>query len=195
MAAKNQEPTLLDQRLIKALNHPTRAYALNVCTHRPASPKEIAAELGEDVSKVSYHFDQLMKLGCVELAKTKKRRAATEHWYRATVKHFFDAETWKRVPAKDRLKFTFDLINLMSGDIGVAARAGTLDGDDNHISRTVLRLDKRGWKEIVSRLAEALEDVLAIKERAALRLAESDEKEIEARVNIIHFELPPPSTS
>lgn len=192
MAAKTQELALLDQRLIAALSHPTRAHALNVCTQRAASPKEIAAELGEDVSGVAYHFDKLLKLGCVEEVKTKKRRAATEHWYRATVKHFFDADTWQRVPEKDRLKITLDLISLMSGDLGQAVQAGTLDGDDNHISRTVLKLDQTGWAEIVARLAETLEDVLAIKERAATRLATSDEKPVHARVSIIHFESPPP---
>jgi hypothetical protein len=47
---------------------------------------------------VSYYVEQLVKLGCIEMVAQKKRRGATEHWYRATVKHFIDADTWKRVP-------------------------------------------------------------------------------------------------
>ena len=182
--------TLLDWRLVKALSHPTRAHALTVCTHRPASPKEIAAELGRDVNHVSYHVNELVKLECVELVDTKKRRNADEHFYKATVRHYFDAEAWEKVPSEDRQKLRIDLIKMISGEVARAARAATLDNEDNHISRVAMRLDEQGWAEIVSRLAETLEDVLAIKESAAMRLGESDEAGIDTRVNIIHFVLP-----
>ncbi len=183
---------LIHERLIKAFNHPTRVHALTVCTQRRASPKEIAAELGQEINKVSYHINELVKLNCLELVETKKRRNADEHFYTATVSPFVDAKTWKRIPKPDRIKLRIDLIKLMSAEIEVAAGALTLDTADNHISRVALRLDRQGWEEIVSRLAETLEDVCQIKESAAIRLGESDEATIDTRVNIIHFEAPPP---
>lgn len=195
MAKQTQDDlTLLDSRLVKALSHPTRAHALTVCTQRPASPKEIAAELDRGINHVSYHINELLKLECVELVATKKRRNADEHFYKATVRHYFDAESWERVPEQERLKLRIDLIRMMSAEIGDAARAATLDTADNHISRVALRLDKQGWGEIVSRLAETLEDVLAIKESAAIRLGKSDEPGIDTRVNVIHFESPAPQS-
>lgn len=186
---------LLHEQLAKAFSHPARAHALTVCTQRPASPKEIAAELGEEINKISSHMNELVKLACIELVDTKKRRNANEHFYAATIRPFVDAETWKRMPEPDRLKLRVDLIRHMSAEIEDAARAATLDRDDNHVSRVALRLDEQGWKEIVSRLAETLEDVCAIKESAAIRLGESDDTGIDTRVNIIHFETPPMPTS
>ena len=173
-----------------ALKHPTRSYALNLCTQRPTSPKEVAGDLRLDVSAVYYHFDRLVKLGCIEEVSTQKRRGATEHFYRATVKHFFDAETWKNVPEESRMKITLDIVGSTSEDLSRAAQAGTLDKDDNHISRTLLKLDEQGWAETVARLAEALEDVMTIKERSALRLLESDETPIDTSVSILHVETP-----
>lgn len=62
----------------------------------------------------------------------------------------------------------------------------TLDKDDNHISRTVMKLDAEGWDEIVARLKETLDDVLAIKERAERRVVTADENVIHAKVSILH---------
>jgi len=47
-----------------------------------AGPKEIAQEIDEDVSLVSYHVKALAKLDFVEVVREVKRRGATEHFYR-----------------------------------------------------------------------------------------------------------------
>ncbi len=181
---------LFDWRLVKALSHPTRAHALTVCTHRAASPKEIAAELDREVNHVSYHINQLLKLNCIELVETKKRRNADEHFYRATVRHYFTPAAWKTVPDHARLKLRIDLVKMVSSEAATAARAHTLDTIDNHMSRTALRVDKQGWNELAALLDETLEGVLVVKENAAMRLGESDELPVDARVSLLHFEIP-----
>jgi len=179
-----------DQRLVKALRHEARAYALTVLTHREASPKELAADLGMSVNHMAYHIKQLVKLECAELVRTVKRRNADEHFYKATVQHFFDPEEWKQVPEHDRLKMRVDLIKEVSGEASVAAKAMCLDTVDNHMSRTPMRIDQQGWKELSVYLDEALERVLKIREEAALRLGKSSEDWIEARVALIQFAMP-----
>lgn len=187
------KPTGVDQfdmRLVKALRHPTRGHALTVLTDRIASPKEIADELGIDVSLASYHFKRLVELRCIELVKVKKIRNADQHFYRATVQHFFSPEEWKKVPTHDRLKLRIDLVKLISGEASIAAAAKTLDTVDNHMTRTAMRLDKQGWAELSAQFDVQLEKVLMIKEAAALRLGESDEAPIDARVALLQFAMP-----
>jgi predicted ArsR family transcriptional regulator len=179
-----------DWRLVKALSHPTRAHALMVCTHRPASPKEIAAELGVNINHVYYHVKELVKLECVELVETKKRRAVDEHFYKATVRHYFSPEDWKKVPRHKRMSLRVELMKTVSGDASTAARGETLDSGGNHMSRVALQVDSQGWREISERLDEALEDVMQIKSSAAVRLGQSDERGIETRVSLLHFEFP-----
>lgn len=180
-----------DWRLVKALSHPTRAHALMVCTHHPASPKMIAAELGLPLNHAYYHMKQLVELECLELVETKKRRAVVEHFYKATVRHYFSPEDWKKVPRHNRLSLRIELMKTVSGEASTAARSETLDTGDNHMSRVAMQVDKQGWLEIAARLDEALEDVMEIKSDAAVRLGKSGEDGIETRVNLLHFQLPP----
>ncbi len=184
----SDELSLLDELIVKAYGHPTRVHALALCTERPSSAKEIAADLDEPIQNVSYHIEQLLKWDCLELAFSRKRRAATENFYKATVPARVSAVAWKRLPKKDRLKLRVDLIAQMSQEIGCAASTGSLDTTTNHISRTVLRLDQQGLGEVTDRLAETLEEIEEIKARAAIRLGQSGETSIDTRVNIIQFE-------
>lgn len=190
LGAKAKEPSLLDKRLITALNHPTRAYALNVLTQRPASATELAQEIGEEPTLVAYHFDQLVKLGCIEEVTTRKRRGATERFYRATVRHYFDADAWATVPDKDRLRITMDVLRLVSSDLDESLKAGTVDAPDRHLSRTPMKLDEAGWTEILALLEATLEELLTIRDRAAKRMLKSGEKPRVAKVSIVHLETP-----
>src|SRR5258705_7954464 len=74
----------IDQRLAKALSHSLRAQALALIAEGPASPKQIAERLDADLRSVAYHVRVLVRLGCVELVETQKRRGAVEHIYKAT---------------------------------------------------------------------------------------------------------------
>ncbi len=188
--AKPKAPALLDKRLITALNHPTRAYVLNVLTQRPASSTELAREIEEEPTSVAYHFEQLVKLGCIEEVSTKKRRGATEHFYRATVRHYFDAQAWAAVPDKDRFGIVMGVLRLVSGDLDEALKAGTVGASDLHISRTPMKLDNAGWTEVIVLLEATLEALIAIRERAATRMAKSGETHRIAKVSLMHLETP-----
>lgn len=183
-------PKLVDDRLVAALSHETRAHALTACTERPTSSKEIAAELGLSVSGVWYHVHKLRDLGCIELVESKKRRGATEHFYRATVRHFFDAETWAKLPEQKRETIAVGILQMIAADVDTAVRAKYVDTGENHLSRTLLILDPEGWAETTELLAETLEGLLCIREKCVMRRAETDGAPIRASVSIMQFELP-----
>ena len=191
MPAKQQKkPRLIDERLVTALSHETRAHALTVFTERPASTKELAEELDQSVSAVWYHVDKLLKLGCIELVETKKRRGANERFFRATVRHFFDAEAWESLPRQKRLAIAMGILRLISADLDSAVRAETVDTIDNHLSRTLLNLDRDGWVESNALLDDTLESLLAIREKATMRMAKSGGEPVRSSVSMMCFELP-----
>ena len=82
-AGKNQKGRI-DKGLVKALTHDLRVEILEILGERIASPKELAIEVGEGLSQVSYHVKVLRTYECIELVSTKPRRGAVEHYYRAT---------------------------------------------------------------------------------------------------------------
>jgi len=192
---EKKTPRLLDDRLVTAFSHETRAHALGVFAVRPASTKEIATELEKSVSAVWYHVDKLHKLGCIEPVRSEKRRGATEHFYRATVPHFFDDETWASLPKRNRHEIAIGILRLIAGDVSEAVRADAVDTIDNHLSRSLLNLDREGWDESKLLLDETLERLYEIRERATMRMAESAEGSIRVAAAIMQFELPPRADS
>lgn len=52
---------------------------------RAISPRELALELDEGLTHVSYHVHVLAECGAAKLVRTEKARGATRHFYRRTV--------------------------------------------------------------------------------------------------------------
>ena len=67
-------PEIISPQLVAAMSHPTRLHAMTVLIRRTASPRQVAEEIGERLNNVTYHINQLLKLGCVELVRTERVR-------------------------------------------------------------------------------------------------------------------------
>ncbi len=84
MAGKRDSETEL---LLQALGHPMRRAILRQMPKNDTiSPSEMAPELEETVSNVSYHFRMLNRSPAIKLAKEAQVRGATQHFYRQTLK-------------------------------------------------------------------------------------------------------------
>jgi DNA-binding transcriptional ArsR family regulator len=77
------ESRSIDPRLVRAIAHPLRLTILEFLQARIASARELAAELDESVSRISYHVEVLVECDCLELARSRPRRGFTEHFYKA----------------------------------------------------------------------------------------------------------------
>lgn len=188
---------LVNPQLAAALAHPTRAHALTVLSQRPASPRELAEELGVPTRHVAYHVKRLSELGCVELAESKQAGGGrvVEHVYRATQRSYFDADGWDSLDDRQKRGVTTTILRLASEDLSEAMFTGTIHKpDDNHISRTVMTVDWEGWRELVTLLNDTVEEVLEIQERIAgrARLSQEDVETFLAKILIFHFRAPEP---
>jgi hypothetical protein len=128
----------------------------------------------------------LEKYDCIELVDTKQRRGATEHFYRATRRQFLSDAEWSRLPQVLRPGVSGAMLKAAFDDIEEAVVKGTMDEiDDRHLSRTPMVVDKQGWGEVASLLAETLDRVLEIQAQSSGRLAAGDEP-------VMHFKSPQP---
>lgn len=74
---------VIDQRLVKAVSHPLRVEVLEAIVREgEISPTLVATKLGQDLGKVSYHVNVLKNCEVIELASTRPRRGALEHFFR-----------------------------------------------------------------------------------------------------------------
>ena len=149
----------IDQGFIKSLSHELRVGILEVLTERMASPKELAAELDEGLSQISYHVKVLKKYKRIELVKTEPRRGAVEHFYRATSNSLLPARTWRGIKKGLRAVVGGGLASDLFNDLADALAARKLTKADSHICRLPLVLDAEGWLNVMARAERFTEGV------------------------------------
>jgi DNA-binding transcriptional ArsR family regulator len=176
MSTKTQRRKATENR-IKAMSHPLRAEILRILTERTASPAEMARELDEELSNVSYHAKQLVEFECAELVSTRPVRGALEHFYRATERHLIDTEEWNELNPLVAEDLVCEFMQKILDDFVASARAGIIGSDEQfHLTRTLLVLDEEGMQEALEAHERARLEVLEIAARSNERLVESGEK-------------------
>jgi len=179
------------QNRIKAMNHPLRAALLRILVERTSSPAEMAREMNEDLSNVSYHTKQLVEFECAELVSTRPVRGALEHFYRATERHLVDTEEWKELDPMMAESLLSDIMQKMLDDFVAAARSRTIGEDaEFHLTRTPLALDREGLKEALEAHERARQEVMDIAARSAERMVKSGEEGIKVSSSHACFKMP-----
>jgi DNA-binding transcriptional ArsR family regulator len=190
------DPQTLDPTLVKALGHPLRLRILEVISDRgEASPVALAREFGRPLATVSHHARVLRDLGCIEVVRTRQRRGAVEHFYRAVSRPFLDDDDWAQLPTVLRRGMARELFRRLFTE---ASRSGTEGGFDDAsacIARLPLELDERGRRELSALLHTTLQRAEAIERRSRARAANGAAPTRSAgpsELAILHFRVPNP---
>lgn len=186
-------PTLISSVLARAVSHPTRLGAMTILLKGDATPAQIADELGEPLSNVSYHIEILENLGCIQLVRVEPAGGGrvVRHLYRAVERGYFDQEAWEQLSAKEKLRVVMSIMQLVSADINEAMFWGTFfEPDDNHLSRSPMNVDLEGWKEVVALLDGTVDGLFEIEERVTERAASGNQETFSIKVAIIQFQSP-----
>lgn len=72
---------------LKALADPLRQRLLQSLV-KPATAKVLALRLGEPITKLYHHLDQLLATGLVKVVREEKRRAVVERTFAASARRF-----------------------------------------------------------------------------------------------------------
>jgi len=190
MSTKTQRRKATENR-IKAMNHPLRAAILRTLVERTASPAEMARELDEELSNVSYHTKQLVEFECAELVSTRPVRGALEHFYRATERHLVDTEEWEELDPVMAENLLCEIVQKILDDFVSSTRAGIIGSDEIfHLTRTPLVLDEQGMQEALEAHERARLEILEIEARSAARMVESGEDGTNVSSSQSCFEMP-----
>ena len=190
MSTKTQRRKATENR-IKAMSHPLRAAVLRILVERTASPAEMARELDEELSNVSYHTKQLVEFECAELVSTRPVRGALEHFYRATERHLIDTEEWEELDPVIAEDLVCEFMQKIIDDFVASARAQLIGGDkDFHLTRTPLVLDQEGLAEALEAHERARLEILEIEARSAERMIDSGEQGVNVSSSQGCFKMP-----
>jgi DNA-binding transcriptional ArsR family regulator len=180
---------VIDQRLVRALAHPLRVRILEILCERVASPNDLSADLGAELTHVAYHTRALNRCGALQLVETAQRRGATEHYYKAAPDAFLGSPAWRKVPRSLRGAVSGATLQSLIDKALTALLAGTIDArEDTTLTWLPLRLDRRGWEEVTAILREATGRVRQAQTRSRRRLARGEAEEISAIAALINFE-------
>jgi DNA-binding transcriptional ArsR family regulator len=171
---RNRRRGAIDQGFVKSLAHELRVEILTILTERMASPNELAKELNEGLSQVSYHVKVLKDYERIELLKTEPRRGAVEHYYRATSKTLLPAKTWRGVKKGLRAVIAGGFASDLFNDLADALKAKKLTKGDSHICRVLLVLDTEGWKKLRASAERFTEEVEDEQRASAARMAKAN---------------------
>jgi DNA-binding transcriptional ArsR family regulator len=190
MSTKSQRRKTTENR-IKAMGHPVRAAVLRILTERTSSPAEMARELDEELSNVSYHTKQLVEFECAELVSTRPVRGALEHFYRATERHLVDTEEWDDLDPVMAEDLVCEFMQMILDDFVASARAQLIGGDkDFHLTRTLMVLDEEGLQEALEAHERARLEIIEIQHRSAERMVKSGEQGISVSTSQGCFKMP-----
>lgn len=181
----------VNQALVKSLAHELRAEILAILNERMASPNELAKELDEGLSQVSYHVKVLKDYGVIRLVKTEPRRGAVEHYYRATSRAYLSDRDWHELPKSVREAMSADLFQMILDDVVASLEGEVFDSrEDRHMSWTPMMVDAEGWAEINAIIDAALKQILKAQQASVKRLARSKEDGINMSVAMLGYEVP-----
>jgi DNA-binding transcriptional ArsR family regulator len=190
MSTKTERRKASENR-IKAMSHPLRAAVLRILSERTSSPAEMARELGEELSNVSYHTKQLVEFECAELVSTRPVRGALEHFYRATERHLIDVDQWDDLDPVMAEHLLCEIQQKMLDDFVASMRAKVFDADSHHhLTRTPMVLDEQGLEETLEAHERVRLELVEIEARAAARMVESGEQGVNVSSSQSCFKMP-----
>lgn len=190
MSTKTRRRKAAENR-IKAMSHPLRAAILRILAERTASPAEMARELEEELSNVSYHAKQLVEFECAELVSTRPVRGALEHFYRATERHLVDVEEWEELDPVLAEDILCEIMQRMLDDFVGSMRSNVIQADDEfHLTRTALNVDAEGLREALEAHERTRLEIVEIQARSAARMVSSGESPIRVSTSQAFFKLP-----
>lgn len=168
---------ITDPRYVKALSHPLRVRILALLQERTASPRELAEWLDATLGTVSYHVRTLHDFGLIELVKTTQVRGAIAHHYKATIRPAVDDAAWASAAPIAKQAAVGATLQTVDDYARASAAAGGFDRGEANLTRTNLRLDRKGWQAADKACQKLLAEVGRIEEAAAKRIEKDPDAE------------------
>jgi DNA-binding transcriptional ArsR family regulator len=181
----------LDEQLAPLVACSNTIKVLTILAERPASPREIGPLLELSTSAASHHCKKLERLGMVELVEERDVGSAIQHIYRAIVRPLVSNEEWQKLSVAERQRFSIWIVQLVLMDAARSFDAALFDAcPNNHLSRTVMALDRQAFDEVAEIQDRALVETLEAEKLSGERIANGGEAGVDVVAAMMCFELP-----
>ena len=179
---------ITDPRWARAVAHPLRVRLLSALSERELSPVLLARELGASLPTTAYHVRRLRQLGLVELVRTRRRRGAVEHIYRARPHPRVSDAELRSLEGMPKQRLVAAVLDHLRVHAIHAAGAGGFDRPEARLAHISLELDAHAWSQLARETARLLDAAERIASQAAERIASKPEAACPARLAVLLYE-------
>lgn len=195
--AKAGQGRSIEEAVSYAVGHRIRIEVLAALNEGTRSPNELARLVGQPLSKVTHHINELVESGSIELARTEQVRNTTQHFYRAVEIPFLSDDEVRALPPKARQEITGLILQATMAESLASFWTGKMADDPRlWLSWRWFNVDAQGREEIADEQAESWARVRAIEARSTARRAKSGEEPVSIIVSSQGYERsrtsPPP---
>lgn len=145
---------------IKLLSDPLKLQLIQAFAEEGKTTKQVAAELGESVTKLYRHVDALFDAELIEIAGEKQKRGTIERTFRAVARRFeADPALFADKDDEEATGVARDILRSAESEILTALAD---DGSRDAQEAIFLRLRCKASPEKIAELREALKDWLEL---------------------------------
>jgi DNA-binding transcriptional ArsR family regulator len=159
------------------LGHRIRIEVLCLLNEATYSVSELAKRTHQPLTTISHHIKELLKSGCIELARVEKVRNADQHFYRALKMPIVSDEEAKGLPPEVKQEYAAVILQGAMAE-GLDALWSEKLNQDPHV-RMMWRwfnLDEQGRQELADEQRESWERIAEIEARSAHRRIKTGEE-------------------
>lgn len=173
-----------------AVGHRIRIEILAALHEGPESADGLARIVGRGLSIVTYHIEELLKDGSIEVAYSKPIRTnMSQYFYRMVELPEFSEEEIAAMIPEERQALAALISQAATAELLASLWAGKLHTDPRvKLIWDRLNLDEQGREDLADEQAESWGRVRGIAGDAANRMAESGEKGVTYVVHIFGYE-------
>lgn len=173
-----------------AVGHRIRIEILAALHEGPESADSLAKIVGRPLGIVTYHIEELLKDGSIEVAYSKQIRAnMTQHFYRMIELPEFSEEEIAAMTPEERQALAALILQATTAEALASLWAGKLHTDPRvKLIWDRLTLDEQGREDLADEQADSWSRIRGIAGDATNRMVESGEKGVTYVVHIFGYE-------
>jgi DNA-binding transcriptional ArsR family regulator len=173
-----------------SLGHQIRVEILAALHEGPNSAAGLAKIVRRQLSTVTYHIEELLKDGSIEICRTEKVRGnISQHWYCVMELPEFSAEEIAAMSEEERQALAALIVQAASAEALASLWAGKMVCDPRIVLMwDRMMFDRQGREDCADEQGESWDRIKGIAGESANRMAESGEEGVTYIVTSFGFE-------